>query len=478
MILASTGCCRSSTQGDAEADTTAFFVQDSWRPTNRLTLNFGLRAEEEEIPSFSDNPAIPDPAIDFSFDDKLAPRVGFAYDLKGDGTWKIYGSAGVFYDLTKLEMPRGLFGGDRWVDWWYALDTLDWTTITCQIPAGNNINTPPNCNDELLFFADRRRPANDPADPTIDPNLQPMESRELVAGVEHQIGQRMSVGLRYVHKEVERTIEDSGVVVPGVGEVFFISNPGEGIATNILGPENPALPRAKRDYDGIELDFRLRPTRSWTIHASYLYSTLEGNYSGLASSDEVSTASGVGRASPNVNRFFDGLPTLFDAQGNEVLGKLGTDRPHQFKAQVIYRAPFKTSIGLNQYLGSGTPISTEMEVPPGLPFFPFGRGDLGRTPTLTQTDLYVEHPVQVAERWNLTFAVNVLNLFDEDTETQIWNDALLEELPVGQDDFFQTVPFDPNQIIADEGVVRDPRFGLPTVFQAPRSIRLSVRLNF
>ena len=48
--------------------------------------------------------------------DKLAPRVGFAYDVKGDGKWKAYGSWGIFYDIFKLELPRGSFGGDKWLE--------------------------------------------------------------------------------------------------------------------------------------------------------------------------------------------------------------------------------------------------------------------------------------------------------------------------------------------------------------------------
>ena len=70
--------------------------------------------------------------IKFSFADKFAPRAGFAYDIKGDGKWKAYGSWGVFYDIMKLELPRGAFGGDKWIEHYYTLDTLDWTTRSGQ----------------------------------------------------------------------------------------------------------------------------------------------------------------------------------------------------------------------------------------------------------------------------------------------------------------------------------------------------------
>ena len=42
------------------------------------------------------------------------------------------------------------------------------------------------------------------------------------------------VGVRYSHKRFDRTIEDTGVLVPGIGEVFRITNPGESIGENVL----------------------------------------------------------------------------------------------------------------------------------------------------------------------------------------------------------------------------------------------------
>lgn len=329
-----------ATQGEVEAENSALFLQDSWRPTDRLTLNLGIRAEKERIPSFADNPSIPETAIAFDFDDKLAPRLGFAYDLKGDGRWKLFGSYGVFYDNTKLEMPRGLFGGAKWVDWFFGLETFDWPSLveSCKIER-NSIAAPPpaGCGEDFLFAVDRRFPANDPANPTIDPNLEPFESTEISLGLEYLMTPRTLVGLRYVHKEIVQTIEDVGVLDRELGaEVFFIANPGEGVAQRILGPTFPAQPEAVRDYDAVTLWLRKNFDGRWALNASYTYSELRGNYSGLASSDED------GRLSPNVNRFFDGLPSSFDASGSgrPVFGELATDRPHQFKAQLIYHAPW------------------------------------------------------------------------------------------------------------------------------------------
>lgn len=54
-------------QGSAGSDNLAFYIQDSWQPFSRLTLNLGLRTEREQSPSFND---LGD-GITFDFMDKL-----------------------------------------------------------------------------------------------------------------------------------------------------------------------------------------------------------------------------------------------------------------------------------------------------------------------------------------------------------------------------------------------------------------------
>ncbi len=454
------------------SDNIGLFLQDSWRATDRLTFNIGVRSEEENVPSFAATPGIPSTAIEFGFSDKIAPRLGFAYDIKGDGTWKAYGSYGVFYDITKLEMPRGSFGGDKWVDYFYGMETLDLESVisSCRIVENSSAVLPEGCPGEFLFLVDQRHPSNDPNDSTIDPNLKPMESNEITLGVEHLIGRNMTVGARYVHKELERTIEDVGVNVPGVGTVYYIANPGEGIAKSILGAGFPDQPRAVRDYDGLTLTFRKNLTNNWGLNMTYTYSKLEGNYSGLSSSDEL------GRTSPNVNRFFDGLQNSFDQNGNAVIGELGSDRPHQFKAQLLYSLPWGTFVGVDQRISSGTPVSTEYDVSPGLPFFPNGRGDLGRTDTFTQTDLYLSHEFTFGNDYGLEFSVNVSNLFDEENVLAIYNSGVDQDLPLTDAEFF--AGFNAEQVIQQNNIPRDDLFGMPNRFQGRRTVRLGAKFTF
>jgi len=85
-----------------------------------------------------------------------------------------------------------------------------------------------------------------------------------------------------------------------------------------------------------------------------------------------------------------------------------------------YMAPFGTQIGLNQYVGSGTPLTTDVNTLQTT-VFAEGRGDLGRTPMLSSTDLLVSHELRVGGDRRMRFELNVLNVFNQKTVRHRFN---------------------------------------------------------
>ena len=190
------------TQGDITADSLGLFIQDAWTINNRLTLNLGVRTEREDVPSYRPE----NPGIDFGFGQKIAPRVGFAWDVKGDSSLKAYGSWG-FYDQMKLTLGRIMFGADRWMNCAFYRSTR---SIGRRSPAP--IRRTSAARRALDVHRVVRLPAggrrvNDPNFQLVDPDLHPIAPQEFTLGLDRELTKTMSVGVRYVHKWIDYAIE-------------------------------------------------------------------------------------------------------------------------------------------------------------------------------------------------------------------------------------------------------------------------------
>jgi hypothetical protein len=81
-----------------KTDDFAFFAQDDWHVTPRLTMNLGLRWEYEKFPQpFLVNPAIPQTANRPSDKNNFGPRLGFALNVTGDAKTSLRGGYGIYY---------------------------------------------------------------------------------------------------------------------------------------------------------------------------------------------------------------------------------------------------------------------------------------------------------------------------------------------------------------------------------------------
>ena len=101
--------------GTYEAGSRAAYVQDSWAVTRNLTVNFGVRWE-----GYDNTNAEGETFLEIA--DQFAPRLGIAWDVRGDGSAKLYGSLGVYHLPMSTRASINLGSSDYEDEGWYVLE--------------------------------------------------------------------------------------------------------------------------------------------------------------------------------------------------------------------------------------------------------------------------------------------------------------------------------------------------------------------
>jgi Carboxypeptidase regulatory-like domain/TonB-dependent Receptor Plug Domain len=517
-----------NTNGIASSYNHGLYGQDSWSVGHGLTLNIGVRFEKEFLPPYSKG----NPSVSFNFTDKVAPRIGGAYDLFHNGKVKIFASYGKFYDIMKYSLPRGSFGGDYWHDCFYTMDKaqINYNTVTPTNPGGHSCGpafgpSPGVVVGTFIEQKDWRAAAGGALEPGVDPNLKPMSQHEFVVGADWAVTPKMGFEIRYARKRLDNAIDDMSID----DGVYYIGNPGPNTFADLLHrplPQAgflspicstcPAQPRASRRYDGLESRLTYRSSKIVGL-VTYTYSKLYGNYSGLTDTD-VTDASG-GRHNANNNRSWD-LPEMqFTTTGKPVDGPLATDRPHVLNFSGSYLLKWfgmQTTLGVIQTIAQGSPKSTCIPVvdstsscqyydqrgtwatfsqDPNTGIFSVDKVEHdARMPLYTQTDFSLGHAFRVSksnEAMKLAFEFNALNLLNQHAimsytpnpfgRNNQWLSFKVPKTvnPLGTDvQKFLTGYNLAAEATAQGGMVRNSRYGLPFLFQNSRTLRLGVRFVF
>jgi hypothetical protein len=138
-----------------------FFAQDTWRINRKLTLNYGLRYDVELTPLFA--PATPINAAaekalgvvegiprDYN---NVAPRIGIAWDPKGDGKTVVRAGYGLFYDhpLLAIAFDSTTADGARSVQLISGPGAPSACGLVTPACGGGGLDTPTNLNGSSIF---------------------------------------------------------------------------------------------------------------------------------------------------------------------------------------------------------------------------------------------------------------------------------------------------------------------------------------
>jgi outer membrane receptor protein involved in Fe transport len=262
----------------------ALYLQDDWRATPKLTLNLGVRYDYQRLaapPLRNPDPVLLAAGLDTGRQPKdgnnFAPRVGFAYDLGGDGKSVVRGGYGIFYGRTTAIMLGTAHTGNG-----IQTTGVNFSGAAAIAAAGlvypNTLSAPPSAGGtrptpDIFLFAE------DYAQPYV---------QQARLGFEHELLKNMSVSVTYlffkgVHLSRTRDINLFAPVqatATGAGQTFTVERfPGASfIATAPARPFanygriNLFESNANSRYDGLAFQAQRRFSRGFQFLASYTFS--------------------------------------------------------------------------------------------------------------------------------------------------------------------------------------------------------------
>jgi hypothetical protein len=412
---------------DTEQTYWNFFVQDQWRASSRLTINAGLRYEQESlIGTFSELHTLDGQTLDaFDLKGNWAPRIGFVYDVLGNGRSKLFGNWGRFFARLPNDIAARALSADEGVS---RADYFD-AALTQPIPNG------------VLAGGVTEHLALAGAHPSlIDPDAKLSYKDEFAAGFEWEAFPNTNVGIRYVHRNIGRAIEDVAAAplaaydlgLPGAESTeYILTNPDEDFPTAF--PElGASFEKPVHNYDAVELTVDRRFSNNWSLMGSYRWSRLFGTYEGFFREDN-------GQSDPGLTSLYDfptndpsytqiGVPQFGYRGDIRYLGELGEgplplDRPHQFKLFGNYSMDNGLGIGLGLTASSGKPFTAlagnswygnggEIPETPRGEGFETVDGFRKRTPMEFHVDKQASYNVRVFGERRLTLLADAFNLFN------------------------------------------------------------------
>ena len=485
------------------------FIQDSWQIIPNLTVNLGVRYENQQAGIAQQLVGTIAPTGETvgstGFDlNNWAPRLGFIWDPTNEGKAKVYGHYGRFYENVPMDLNVRSFGGE--------IDSVNLYNPNQREPGQPGFD--PNCavdhmpNTNLGAILQKCTDVQNLQQSGggaeyVTPGLSGQYSNEFILGAEYEVLPDIKVGINYIHRDLPTVIEDT----LQNGSTFFITNPGNnfdsqanalqatanaelasndpkvqaqgaldaGRAQGMLRIKNMDTPT--RNYDAVQLQVTQRPTKDSLILASYTYSREDGNYPGLFSTE-------TGQLDPNITSEYD-LQSLLANR----YGPMGLDRPHNLKLDGFYRFDLKTAglitIGASIRAQSGIPhnvLGADPAYGNGETYI-LPRGVDPRSPFTNQEDIHISYGYRLSKQVTLEVFANIFNLFNEQQEaSQDENYTFSSVHPiVGGDmsDLAHLKTFDSNANPANVSPSLNPDYQKTNAYiQAPRTFQFGFRLTF
>jgi hypothetical protein len=433
-----------------------FFVDDVWKISDKLTVQAGLRYEQQNLVGRQNS---------YLFNNNWAPRIGVTFDPTGVARAKIYAHWGRYFNkLPNNTAARSLTAIPdlRLADYYDA--GLTQPVPNGVLAAGTTVHL---------------RTASGSAS-EVQPGTKEGYQDEFIVGTDYEISAGFSLGVRYTRRDLRRIFEDianAACVLYFMPEAdlssvtYFLGNPSDGYPPTLDGIGS--FETGIRTYNAVELTVNKRFSNKWSLIGSYRWSRLYGTFEGFYSND-------TGEANPGLTEAYDfpqndptyteiGVPEFGFKGDIRYLGHLGAgllanDRRHQVKLFGNYTFDRGVNFGVGFQVGSGRPLTPFAAHPvyggAGIPEAPHGSGIptadgfKKRTPVQVNLDVNASYWLKLGGARRLGLLADVFNLFN-----------MTRAIDYGQNDDL-------------DFQVSNPDYGKVNSYQTPLRVRLGVRFEF
>ncbi|QKY07455.1 TonB-dependent receptor [Janthinobacterium lividum] len=446
----------------------AQYIEDRYQATENLVVTLGLRNE-----SFKNMNGIGETFVEQK--NMLAPRLNAAWNVYGDGSLKVFGTAGRYFMQLPANMAVRFAGASLNTDRFYTYTGVNPTTGA---PLGlNPISNVVSANNE---FGQEKR-ANELAATNLKAHFQD----EINLGFEKALTPDFNGGIKFTYRKLKNTIDDYSdpraisAKLTGAEKEYFddhgwngaLFNPGKDNTFMIpVGPNgaqravtitaaDAGFPeKAKRTYTALEFMLEHPMRNGWYGKMNYTWSRSEGNQEGQTKSDN-------GQADVGFSSGWDFPETMVNGSG-----LLPNNRTHQLKTYGYYEFTSQFGVGGNLLVATGRPMSRTCNIPASMdqqglglsqygsifflcPTGPNGRGAYGTLPTEMRLDLnFIYKPEQIK---GIVLKVDVLNATNRQVAQSI-------------DEAYNT---------SAAGTAVSPTAGMVNAYSNPRTVRLSAQYS-
>ena len=409
----------------------AQYIEDRYQATKDVLLTFGIRNEQ-----FSNKNTAGETFVEQK--QQIAPRFAATWDVNGDASLKVFGTAGRYHLPLPANLAVRFAGPSVNTDQAYTYTGVDPVTgkplglvaISGAISANNELGQEKDVRD--LSAVDIKSHSQD----------------EFSFGFEKALSSNYNMGARLTYRRLKSTIDDysdSRAIAKklkqmGVADTSYFENvgwhgalfnPGMENTFNVvidaagnrrlvtLSPAELGFPEdLQRDYTAIDLMFEHPLKNGWYGKFMYTWSKDYGNHEGQTKSDN-------GQADVGFTSTWD-----FPENNLNGVGRLPNDRTHQIKAYGLYEVSNEWAVGANVLAASGRPSAKTCSIPANLdteglgliqygtnfylcPGITNGRATGEDLPWDIRFDMNLQYKPQSVK--GLIFKVDVLNVFNAQT---------------------------------------------------------------